>query len=63
MYVGSVKVWDQRQKNDPVAKMEPAEGEIRRDCWAVAFGKSPLDTTSLVDKPFFMNTYSLYKIP
>ena len=36
---GAVKVWDPRQKNDPVAVMEPAEGDDRRDCWAVAFGK------------------------
>lgn len=35
---GSVKVWDTRQKDAPVATMEPAEGETRRDCWAVAFG-------------------------
>lgn len=35
---GAVKVWDPRQKDDPVAVMEPAEGDDRRDCWAVAFG-------------------------
>ncbi|KAJ8308531.1 hypothetical protein KUTeg_013405 [Tegillarca granosa] len=35
---GAVKVWDPRQKNDPVATMEPGEGEDKRDCWAVAFG-------------------------
>lgn len=35
---GAVKVWDPRQKNDPVATMEPGEGETKRDCWAVAFG-------------------------
>ena len=38
---GSVKVWDPRQKNDPVATMEPGEGETKRDCWAVAFGRCP----------------------
>ncbi|KAL4237762.1 WD repeat-containing protein 92 [Mactra antiquata] len=37
---GSVKVWDPRQKNDPVATMEPGEGETKRDCWAVAFGNA-----------------------
>uniref|UniRef100_A0A1B6CAY4 Dynein axonemal assembly factor 10 n=1 Tax=Clastoptera arizonana TaxID=38151 RepID=A0A1B6CAY4_9HEMI len=37
---GSVKVWDPRQKNRPVAVMEPLEGEPRRDCWTVAFGNS-----------------------
>ncbi|XP_067138247.1 dynein axonemal assembly factor 10 [Centruroides vittatus] len=35
---GSVKVWDPRQKDMPVATMEPKEGENRRDCWSVAFG-------------------------
>ncbi|XP_071079335.1 dynein axonemal assembly factor 10-like [Haliotis cracherodii] len=37
---GSVKVWDPRQKNDPVATMEPGEGETKRDCWSVAFGNA-----------------------
>lgn len=36
---GSVKVWDPRQKEKPVANMAPAEGEEGRDCWCVAFGK------------------------
>ena len=36
---GSVKVWDPRQRDQPVACMEPAEGEARRDCWTVAFGE------------------------
>ena len=35
---GSVKVWDPRQKDIPVANMEPAVGEQKRDCWSVAFG-------------------------
>ncbi|XP_067831048.1 dynein axonemal assembly factor 10-like isoform X3 [Heptranchias perlo] len=35
---GTVKVWDSRQKDLPVANMEPAEGASRRDCWTVAFG-------------------------
>lgn len=35
---GSVKVWDPRQKDKPVANMAPAEGEEGRDCWCVAFG-------------------------
>lgn len=38
--IGSVKVWDPRQKGAPVATMSPAEGEMKRDCWAVAFGNS-----------------------
>lgn len=35
---GSVKIWDVRQKDRPVAVMEPDHGQIRHDCWAVAFG-------------------------
>ncbi|XP_072130577.1 dynein axonemal assembly factor 10-like isoform X1 [Mobula birostris] len=35
---GSVRVWDSRQKDLPVANMEPAEGFNRRDCWTVTFG-------------------------
>lgn len=40
IFTGSVKVWDPRQKDKPVAVMEPEEGEIKRDCWAVGFGWS-----------------------
>lgn len=40
LFTGTVKVWDPRQKNEPVASMEPGEGESKRDCWTVAFGKS-----------------------
>ena len=36
---GAVKVWDPRQKDEPVANMAPAEGQDTRDCWCVAFGK------------------------
>ena len=35
---GAVRVWDVRQTDAPVARMEPVEGEARRDCWTVAFG-------------------------
>ncbi|XP_053664879.1 dynein axonemal assembly factor 10 [Anopheles marshallii] len=39
---GSVKVWDPRQPNDPVANICPASENMneRRDCWAVGFGDS-----------------------
>ncbi|XP_012929536.1 WD repeat-containing protein 92 isoform X3 [Heterocephalus glaber] len=37
---GTVKVWDPRQKDDPVANMEPVKGENKRDCWTVAFGNA-----------------------
>ena len=42
---GTVKVWDPRQKDDPVANMEPVKGENKRDCWTVAFGKLLKDLT------------------
>ncbi|EGF84211.1 hypothetical protein BATDEDRAFT_84932 [Batrachochytrium dendrobatidis JAM81] len=37
---GSVKVWDIRQRDKPVAKIAPAEGEPIIDTWTVAFGNS-----------------------
>ena len=37
-------MWDPRQRDTPVACMEPAEGETRRDCWCVGFGNSYSDT-------------------
>jgi len=39
---GCVRVWDPRQKNVPVAEIEPADNqkENARDCWTVAFGDS-----------------------
>ena len=33
-----MKVWDVRQKGEPVATMAPEEGESTRDCWSVCFG-------------------------
>ena len=38
IFLGSVKLWDPRQKGKPVAVMEPIDGEQRRDCWSVSFG-------------------------
>ncbi|KAJ9444096.1 WD repeat-containing protein 92-like protein, partial [Diplonema papillatum] len=37
---GSVKVWDIRQKDRPVASLQPASVDKARDCWTVAFGNS-----------------------
>ncbi|NXF19360.1 WDR92 protein, partial [Rhodinocichla rosea] len=37
---GTVKVWDPRQNDTPVANMEPVQGESKRDCWSVAFGNA-----------------------
>lgn len=36
---GAVRIWDVRVK-DPVAAMEPAEGQNVRECWSVAFGNN-----------------------
>ena len=33
-------IWDTRQADVPVASMEPAEGETKRDCWTVCFGNA-----------------------
>ena len=37
---GSVKVWDVRIKDKPVACMQPSEGCQTRECWSVAFGNA-----------------------
>lgn len=37
---GCVKVWDVRQKDEPVACIEPNNGDSVRECWTVAFGDS-----------------------
>lgn len=45
---GTVKVWDTRQKDRPVAIIAPAKGEVTRDTWAVAFGNSYNDEERVV---------------
>ena len=35
---GFVKVWDVRVSDKPVLCISPAQGERKRDTWAVAFG-------------------------
>lgn len=46
---GTVKIWDTRQKEKPVAKISPAAGEATdRDTWAVAFGNSYNDAERVV---------------
>lgn len=37
---GSIKVWDARQSEKPVAVLEPASQDTARDCWCVGFGNS-----------------------
>jgi dynein axonemal assembly factor 10 len=39
---GCVHVWDPRTP-DPVTSLEPASDQIKRECWAVAFGNSHND--------------------
>ncbi|XP_040567748.1 dynein axonemal assembly factor 10 [Lepeophtheirus salmonis] len=36
---GSVKVWDVRVREKPVAVMIPRETEYKRDCWTASFGQ------------------------
>ena len=45
---GCVHVWDPRQKDRPVASMEPEEGAPVRDCWSVAFGDAHTANDRLV---------------
>ena len=45
---GSVKVWDIRQRDKPVAALSPARPEAARDCWSVAFGNSYNATERLI---------------
>jgi WD40 repeat protein len=37
---GAVKIWDPRQRDAPVASLEPKDAETARDCWSVSFGNS-----------------------
>eukprot|EP00050_Salpingoeca_kvevrii_P003342 m.222744 g.222744 ORF g.222744 m.222744 type:complete len:356 (+) comp10814_c0_seq40:312-1379(+) len=37
---GAVRIWDTRQRDDPVADISPDDAAQARDCWAVAFGNS-----------------------
>ncbi|KAJ3320848.1 WD repeat-containing protein 92 [Blyttiomyces sp. JEL0837] len=65
---GSVKVWDVRQKDKPVAVMAQPEGEAPRDAWCVAFGNSHNDTERMLTagyengdvKMFDLRTMSLH---
>lgn len=43
-------MWDPRQKDTPVVNMEPLEGETKRDCWTVAFGKIHIFNNGLAIK-------------
>lgn len=61
-FSGSVKVWDPRQKNKPVAVMECVNNEEKRDCWCVCFGNyifTPcftfFDCIVLFKKPLYAN--------
>lgn len=45
-------MWDPRQKDTPVANMEPVEGETKRDCWTVAFGVY-LQYIQLIQTPLY----------
>lgn len=65
---GTVKVWDTRVKDKPVACMQPREFETRRDCWTVAFGNSHSESDRMIAagydngdiKMFDLRTMSLH---
>lgn len=59
---GCVKVWDVRQKNDPVADISPAAGSIARDCWTVAFGNSSDDDERCVAAGFDNGDLKLFDL-
>lgn len=37
---GKVRIWDLRQKDEPVASIYSDEQDLSRECWSVAFGNS-----------------------
>lgn len=45
---GCVRVWDFRQKDAPVASLEPGSAGDAVDCWAVAFGNASAATERCV---------------
>ncbi len=47
---GCVKIWDARQKDCPVAILEPEEGQTRHDCWTVAFGNELVINCTIIVK-------------
>ena len=49
---GSVKVWDVRIKDKPVACMQPGEGAQTRECWGVAFGNASTPNDRMVAAGF-----------
>lgn len=53
LYSGSVKVWDPRQKDVPVANMESSDQDLKRDCWCVAFGESSQSYSSIIETFLF----------
>jgi WD40 repeat protein len=65
---GCVKVWDVRLADRPVACMQSAESDVKRDCWAVSFGHSASDSDRMVAsgydngdlKMFDLRTMKLY---
>jgi WD40 repeat protein len=47
--LGTVKIWDLRQGNNPAAVIAPTEGSPLIDPWAVSFGNYII----LIDRKFF----------
>ena len=65
---GTVKLWDTRIRDKPVACMQPESGQVKRDCWTVAFGNAHNDSERMLAagydngdvKVFDLRTMSLH---
>jgi WD40 repeat protein len=59
---GCVKVWDVRVRDKPVVTISPAEGETRRDTWAVAFGIQKLKISFFYSRNILSRMSLIWKI-
>ena len=59
---GSVKVWDVRIKDKPVACMQPGEGAQTRECWSVAFGNASNPNDRMVAAGFDNGDVKLFDL-
>jgi len=59
---GTIQVWDIRQESTPVLKIEPKEGEVKRDCWTVSFGNFSFSKTQFnFNFNFFFFFFFIFK--
>ena len=59
---GTVKVWDVRVKDKPVACMQPGEGAQTRECWSVAFGNASNTSDRMVAAGFDNGDVKLFDL-